>query len=157
MRNSGLCLFVSALVCVVTSAGAQSSRAPARVITVSVFFGDPSAAFIDPPLQESAKDLAQALKGKKTVRLVEPPTLAQVEVRIVKRISRDSGSIIVAPAPTVAFAFPNEKLVLVGLLSVGTYTQELTGSSDGSWVYAARHLASAIETWLKVNQTQLQR
>jgi hypothetical protein len=144
-----------ALVVVLCFVGGIAMSAQDR-IPVYIEAGDPAAPFSDPALKDSAKDISKYLKGKKLVRLTDTREESTVVIRVIQRASAPAGgSVIVAPAPNMAFAIPTDNTTVRANIMVGDFVHELSAAGEGSWGLAAKRLAQQIERWLQENQARL--
>ena len=93
--------------------------------------------FQSPEGADSARDLRQALAGKKkTLRLVDDPQAADVQVIV---DGRERGAL---------------KTVYVTLMA-GAHEERLVGSDDLLWQLAADNVAKQVDRWLKFNRVRL--
>jgi hypothetical protein len=117
-------------------APAPPQASPERLL---VFCGSVSKdGFENPDVRDSVRDLRDALGGKKkTLRLVEAPEAADVQVMV-------EGREEIGDAHTVYVR-----------LVVGGLEESLRGSDDWFWTRAADDLAGQVDRWLKLNRGRL--
>jgi hypothetical protein len=148
-----LALGSSLLVLALAGGGSSASD---TVISVFVSAGNPATGFVDPDSKDSAKDLKQNLRKKKSIRLVEDQAKADVWVRVERRYKQgNGGQVAVQTSPTTAVAAAMEDQVVVATLIAGDYSTPLVGADWYSWGSAAGKLGGAIEKWVKENREQL--
>ncbi len=124
-------------------------------IRVHVFAGDPKAGFVDPEAKDSARDLTEALRKKKAVRLVNEQDKADVWVRVDKRFIRATGGAVATDTGSTAVAVPLDEHVVQATLGAGDYSTEIAGANDWGYKRAAGKLADKVEKWLEQNRDQL--
>lgn len=142
---------LTALTLVLPTGRLRGEEAPLKVY---VFAGD-SSGFVQPDARDSAPDLTGALRGKRSVRVVDARESADVCVRVDRRFKRDSGSAIATGSGPMVAAAAVEEQVVVATLIVGDYSTEVVGADWWSWKSAAGKLAGNIDKWLKENKQQI--
>jgi hypothetical protein len=131
---------------------------------VNVFVTGESNGFSAAGANDSALDLQKSLSGKKTLRVVNSASEADIVVRIDSRDSHkevdgyttntnrsDDGRSSTRTTTT------NDKTVrnLHATLIAGDFTQALDSQSEMSWRFAADNIAGQIERWAKQNYPRL--
>jgi len=131
---------------------------------VNVFVTGESNGFSAAGANDSALDLQKSLSGKKTLRVVNSASEADIVVRIDSRDSHkevdgyttntnrsDDGRSSTKTTTT------NDKTVrnLHATLMAGDFTQALDAQSEMSWRFAADNIAGQIERWAKQNYPRL--
>lgn len=131
---------------------------------VSVFVPGESDGFSAAGANDSALDLQKSLASKKTLRVVNSASEADIIVRIDSRDSHkevdgyttntnrsDDGRSSTRTTTT------NDKTVrnLHATLMAGDFTQALDAQSEMSWRFAADNIAGQIERWAKQNHARL--
>jgi hypothetical protein len=131
---------------------------------VSVFVTGESNGFSAAGANDSALDLQKSLANKKTLRVVNSASEADIVVRIDSRDSHkevdgyttntnrsDDGR------SSTKTTTSNDKTVrnLHATLMAGDFTQALDAQSEMSWRFAADNIAGQIERWAKQNYPRL--
>jgi hypothetical protein len=131
---------------------------------VSVFVTGENNGFSAAGANDSALDLQKSLANKKTLRVVNSASEADIVVRIDSRDSHkevdgyttntnhsDDGRSSTRTTTT------NDKTVrnLHATLMAGDFTQALDAQSEMSWRFAADNIAGQIERWAKQNHARL--
>jgi hypothetical protein len=131
---------------------------------VSVFVTGDNNGFSAAGANDSALDLQKSLAGKKTLRVVNSPSEADIVVRIDSRDSHkevdgfttntnrsDDGR------SSTRTTTSNDKTVrnLHATLMAGDFTQALDAQSEMSWRFAADNIAGQIERWTRENSPRL--
>jgi len=131
---------------------------------VNVFVTGESNGFSAAGANDSALDLQKSLAGKKTLRVVNSASEADIVVRIDSRDSHkevdgyttntnrsDDGRSSTKTTTT------NDKTIrnLHATLVAGDFTQALDAQSEMSWRFAADNIAGQIERWAKQNYPRL--
>jgi hypothetical protein len=131
---------------------------------VSVFVTGDNNGFSAAGANDSALDLQKSLAGKKTLRVVNSPSEADIVVRIDSRDSHkevdgfttntnrsDDGR------SSTRTTTSNDKTVrnLHATLMAGDFTQALDAQSEMSWRFAADNIAGQIERWARENSPRL--
>jgi hypothetical protein len=131
---------------------------------VNVFVTGENNGFSAAGANDSALDLQKSLANKKTLRVVNSPSEADIVVRI---DSRDSHKEVDGYTTTTNRSDDgrsstkntntNEKTVrnLHATLMAGDFTQALDAQSEMSWRFAADNIAGQIERWAKQNYPRL--
>ncbi len=143
--TTGISVLALTVTLVVGAAGGEDA------ICVYVYAGDARASFVDPEAKDSARDLTEALRKKKIVRIVVEKDRADVWVRVEKRFKRETGGGVVAGAVIV----PNDEHVVQATLGAGDFTSEIAGTNEWGWKRAAGNLANKIANWVAENREQL--
>lgn len=138
------CLAVLAVLAVLATTAAVSSALPVGaqnrapgLLTVYCAGAAPDG-FLRPEVTDSARDLRNALAGKKkTLRLVDDPRRADVEVVI-------DGRERWGPLRTVYVT-----------LRAGDHEERFVGTDDMFWELAADNAAKWVDRWLKINRMRL--
>jgi len=136
------------------------AREATQDITVFVSAATDASGFVSPDATDSAKDLSDALRKKKGLRLVDRKERADVWIRIDRRFTRnrDSGGrleVDVDNATATIRQRPVEEGVLVATLSVGDYSTEVTAAAAWTWKSIAGQLAKAVERWINENRERV--
>ncbi|MBS1821721.1 MAG: hypothetical protein JST61_07080 [Acidobacteria bacterium] len=131
---------------------------------VSVYVTSDNNGFSAPGANDSSLDLQKSLASKKTLRVVNSPSEADVVVRIdardshkevdgytTNRTTSDDGRSSTRTTTT------NDKTVrnLHATLMAGSYTQALEAQSEMSWRFAADNISGQIERWIRENYSKL--
>ena len=131
---------------------------------VNVFVTGDNNGFSAAGANDSALDLQKSLANKKTLRVVNSPSEADIVVRIDSRDSHkevdgyttntnrsDDGR------SSTKTTTSNDKTVrnLHATLIAGDFTQALDAQSEMSWRFAADNIAGQIERWAKQNNARL--
>jgi hypothetical protein len=131
---------------------------------VNVFVTGDNNGFSAAGANDSALDLQKSLANKKTLRVVNSPSEADIVVRIDSRDSHkevdgfttntnrsDDGR------SSTKTTTSNDKTVrnLHATLTVGSFTQALDAQSEMSWRFAADNIAGQIERWARENSARL--
>ena len=131
---------------------------------VNVFVTGDNNGFSAAGANDSALDLQKSLANKKTLRVVNSPSEADIVVRIDSRDSHkevdgyttntnrsDDGR------SSTKTTTSNDKTVrnLHATLMAGDFTQALDAQSEMSWRFAADNIAGQIERWAKQNYSSL--
>lgn len=131
---------------------------------VNVFVTGDNNGFSAAGANDSALDLQKSLANKKTLRVVNSPSEADIVVRI---DSRDSHKEIDGYTTntnrsddgrsSTKTTTSNDKTVrnLHATLIAGDFTQALDAQSEMSWRFAADNIAGQIERWAKQNNARL--
>jgi len=131
---------------------------------VSVFVTGDNNGFSAPGANDSALDLQKSLANKKTLRVVNSPSEADVVVRIDSRDSHKEVDGYTSNRTTsddgrssTRTTTSNDKTVrnLHATLMAGSYTQALEAQSEMSWRFAADNIAGQIERWTRENNSKL--
>lgn len=131
---------------------------------VNVYVTGDNNGFSAPGANDSALDLQKSLANKKTLRVVNSPSEADIVIRIDSRDSHkevdgyttntnrsDDGRSSTKTTTT------NDKTVrnLHATLTAGDFTQALDAQSEMSWRFAADNIAGQVERWAKQNYSRL--
>jgi len=131
---------------------------------VNVFVTGENNGFSAAGANDSALDLQKSLSGKRTLRVVNSASEADIVVRIDSRDSHkevdgyttntnrsDDGR------SSTKTTTSNEKTVrnLHATLTAGSFTQALDAQSEMSWRFAADNIAGQIERWARQNYPSL--
>jgi hypothetical protein len=131
---------------------------------VNVFVTGDNNGFSAAGANDSALDLQKSLANKKTLRVVNSPSEADIVVRIDSRDSHkevdgyttntnrsDDGR------SSTKTTTSNDKTVrnLHATLMAGDFTQALDAQSEMSWRFAADNIAGQIERWARENNARL--
>jgi hypothetical protein len=131
---------------------------------VNVFVTGDNNGFSAAGANDSALDLQKSLANKKTLRVVNSPSEADIIVRIDSRDSHkevdgyttntnrsDDGR------SSTKTTTSNDKTVrnLHATLMAGDFTQALDAQSEMSWRFAADNIAGQIERWARENSSRL--
>jgi hypothetical protein len=122
--------------------------------------------FVSKDVGDSTRDVAKALEGKKkTLRLVDDPSQADVVITVVDRAVEGTGereyrtttSRSKSGKRRTTRTSSKEKTVKVvyAELQAGKFTQKMTGVDSAFWSFAASNLARDIDSWLKENHEQI--
>lgn len=130
---------------------------------VPLFLTTPAAAggFTDPNKErtDTMKDLTEALRGKKNIRLVATREEAKVVIEVLDRkVREDSGTM------TRMMGGKHEVKRINLKLSVGEYSTDLQAESaggkfsmSGAWKQAAGKAAGLVEKWVEENRAQIEK
>jgi len=125
-------------------------------IRVFVTSGDGSTDFVDPDAKASAEDVRKAFRSRKDILVVESEASSDLAVRVLRRFRGPSGrSVAIARSPTTAVAAPVLARVVVATVSVGTFTQDMSGAHTRSWSAASDRLVDQIEKWIRENKARI--
>ena len=131
---------------------------------VNVYVTSDNNGFSAPGANDSALDLQKSLANKKTLRVVNSPSEADVIVRIDSRDSHKEVDGYTSNRTTsddgrssTRTTTQNDKTVrnLHATLMAGSYTQALEAQSEMSWRFAADNIAGQVERWTRENNSRL--
>jgi outer membrane protein assembly factor BamE (lipoprotein component of BamABCDE complex) len=131
---------------------------------VNVFVQSDNNGFSAAGATDSALDLQKSLRNKKSLRVVDSPSEADVIVRIDSRDQRKEVDGYTTNRNTsdhgrssTKTTTANDKTIraLHATLMAGDYTQALDAESDMSWRFAADNIAGQVERWTKQNYSRL--
>jgi uncharacterized iron-regulated membrane protein len=131
---------------------------------VSVYVTGDNNGFSAPGANDSALDLQKSLANKKTLRVVNSPSEADVVIRVDSRDSHKEVDGYTSNRTTsddgrssTRTTTQNDKTVrnLHATLMAGSYTQALVAQSEMSWRFAADNIAGQIERWTRENYSKL--
>jgi hypothetical protein len=131
---------------------------------VNVFVTGDNNGFSAAGATDSALDLQKSLAGKKTLRVVDSPSEADIVVRIDSREQhKEVGSYTTNTnrsddgRSSTRTTTANDKIVrnLHATLMAGDFTQVLDAQSEMSWRFAADNIAGQVERWARQNYPRL--
>lgn len=125
-------------------------------IRIYVSAGEVKADFVDPATRDSANDLRENLRKKRSLKVVDDQKIADVWIRVNRRFIQTSGSSnVLMTGSATGVATPINEAVILGTLIVGDYNLEMVGSHRISWKAAAGNLAKQLEKWVNENRSRL--
>jgi len=131
---------------------------------VNVFVQSDNNGFSASGATDSALDLQKSLRNKKSLRVVDSPSEADIIVRIDSRDQRKEVDGYTTNRTTsddgkssTKTTTANDKIIRAvhATLLAGDYTQALDAESDMSWRFAADNVAGQVERWARQNYSRL--
>lgn len=169
MRNTTRVItFIAVIAAVlVMTAICPTVSAQDRNVTLYVFTKTNHTGFVDAAsqrLQDSVKDVREALAKKKGITLVDDATAATVALEIVGSATETATGRPIKEQKGGLFGQTlGDDQTVHGKLTVGAYATDLIGDAKGrtsfggfgGWKNAAKDLADRVADWVKVNRVRL--
>jgi hypothetical protein len=154
-------LLAWALACAL-SQPSQPAPPQAATIRVFVFTQGNAEGFSDPDLkrrQDSVNDLANSLRGKKDLSLVDNEKYADLTVEVMGRGWVETGSVTTTTTRggRTSYTTQDKGMDLAARLSAGEYSTAIHSDLPDTivWRAHARNVANKIEKWIKENRVRL--